>query len=147
MSTNNLNLKIISCTYSDEDNQSVKFILQDLSDEDPLFDGEEFPYGYFINSKDISPVSQWLNDNWDAAVNTPSTFSGVTKLQDLTQQVVTERNFRLSDTDYLMQPDYPITDECREAFKVYRQQLRDITKQDGFPENIVFPEIPEVVRI
>lgn len=55
-----------------------------------------------------------------------------------------ERNKLLSDTDHLIQADYPISDEKRQEIKVYRQALRDIPQQDGFPENIVWPDKPVI---
>lgn len=57
-----------------------------------------------------------------------------------------ERDKRLTATDYLLMPDYPISDADREAVKSYRQALRDITKQNGFPIDVVWPEKPEVVK-
>lgn len=44
-----------------------------------------------------------------------------------------ERDRRISVTDYLMTPDYPLTEEQRAAWSAYRQALRDITEQPGFP--------------
>ena len=55
-----------------------------------------------------------------------------------------ERNKLLSDTDHLIQADYPISDEKRQEIKVYRQALRDIPQQDGFPDNIVWPDKPTI---
>ena len=55
----------------------------------------------------------------------------------LSLDVRLERNKLLSDTDHLIQSDYPISDEKKQEIKVYRQALRDIPQQDGFPENIV----------
>ena len=57
-----------------------------------------------------------------------------------------KRNALLSATDYLLQPDYPISDTDREAVKAYRQALRDITKQEGFPENVVWPDKPSFIK-
>ena len=55
-----------------------------------------------------------------------------------------ERNKLLSDTDHLIQSDYPISDEKKQEIKVYRQALRDIPQQDGFPDNIVWPDKPAI---
>ena len=54
------------------------------------------------------------------------------------------RNQLLADTDYLVVPDYPVSEEKREAIKSYRQALRDISKQAGFPRNIEWPVKPEI---
>ena len=62
----------------------------------------------------------------------------------LSLDVRLERNNLLSDTDHLIQADYPISDEKKQEIKVYRQALRDITQQDGFPDNIVWPDKPVI---
>ena len=55
-----------------------------------------------------------------------------------------ERNNKLAATDYLMMLDYPISDEKRNEYKLYRQALRDITKQQDFPRNIIWPDKPVI---
>ena len=62
----------------------------------------------------------------------------------LSLDVRLERNNLLSNTDHLIQSDYPISDEKKQKIKVYRQALRDIPQQDGFPDNIVWPEKPVI---
>lgn len=52
------------------------------------------------------------------------------------------RNFLLYHTDWILTvPDSNITDEVKEAIKVYRQELRDITKQEDI-YNIKWPVNP-----
>lgn len=62
----------------------------------------------------------------------------------LSLDVRSERNRLLSDTDHLIQSDYPISDEKKQEIKVYRQALRDIPQQGGFPENTVWPDKPVI---
>ena len=62
----------------------------------------------------------------------------------LSLDVRLERNKILSDTDHLIQSDYPISDEKKQEIKAYRQALRDIPQQDGFPDNIVWPDKPVI---
>lgn len=57
-----------------------------------------------------------------------------------------KRDKLLAETDWTQVLDAPISAECREAFRVYRQALRDITEQEGFPEVIEWPVMPEVVK-
>jgi len=54
------------------------------------------------------------------------------------------RNELLAETDYMLMPDYPLTDVQREAWTAYRQSLRDVSRQEGWPLNIVWPEMPSV---
>ena len=55
-----------------------------------------------------------------------------------------KRNILLTESDYLAMPDYPISEEKKSAILSYRQSLRDISKQSGFPRNINWPEKPEI---
>jgi len=53
-----------------------------------------------------------------------------------------ERDRLIAETDWTQMADVNITDEKKEAYKIYRQVLRDISKQDGFPHNIIWAEKP-----
>lgn len=66
--------------------------------------------------------------------------------EELAQRVRNRRNSLISQSDFYVQPDYPSTPEGLEAVKAYRQALRDITEQKGFPRNVEWPEIPDVLR-
>lgn len=70
---------------------------------------------------------------------------------DATEQEIAERFARqsasvrdsrqvlLSASDWTQLPDAPLTDAKRQAWSTYRQALRDITAQAGFPWNITWP--------
>ena len=64
----------------------------------------------------------------------------------IAQRIRNERNSLISQTDFYVQPDDPSTPEGLEAVKAYRQALRDITEQKGFPRNVEWPEVPNVLR-
>lgn len=66
------------------------------------------------------------------------------KLNELATTIRSKRNSLLAETDYLLMPDYPISKEYLEKVKEYRQQLRDITKQENFPQHVVFPDFPKI---
>lgn len=53
------------------------------------------------------------------------------------------RNAILQETDKYLMSDYPITTEWRQKIIKYRQSLRDIPNQEGFPREIVWGEFPE----
>lgn len=55
-----------------------------------------------------------------------------------------KRDHLLAETDYLLMPDYPISSEALVALKTYRQALRDVPEQEGFPKTIEWPSKPEV---
>ena len=66
------------------------------------------------------------------------------KLTELATTIRSKRNLLLAETDYLLMPDYPITDEYLARIKKYRQELRDLTKQENFPTDVVFPNFPKI---
>ncbi len=51
----------------------------------------------------------------------------------LAQEKRAERDSLLTSTDKYMIADFPVTDEEREQYKAYRQYLRDLPAQEGFP--------------
>ena len=50
----------------------------------------------------------------------------------------------LAETDYLVMPDYPLEAEKKAAVQTYRQALRDITKQAGWPRAVEWPVKPSL---
>ena len=66
------------------------------------------------------------------------------KLNELADKIRSKRKLLLAETDYLLMPDYPISKEYLEKVKEYRQQLRDITKQENFPTQVIFPDFPKI---
>ena len=77
-------------------------------------------------------------------------------LQKYSSEMKAERNARISDTDsYIQVSDMTVmskakakrsalTDEDKEAIKTYRQALRDLPEQEGFPF-VSFPELPSCI--
>ena len=63
--------------------------------------------------------------------------------EELAATVRAQRDALLAATDKYMTTDYPLSDEAKAAIKAYRQALRDIPQQEGFPENVVWPAKPE----
>ena len=53
-----------------------------------------------------------------------------------------KRNVLIAETDYLVMPDYPLDDEKKAAVLAYRQALRDVPEQAGFPRQIDWPVKP-----
>nr|DAQ28525.1 MAG TPA: tail assembly chaperone [Caudoviricetes sp.] len=62
-------------------------------------------------------------------------------------EVRAKRDYLLNKTDYLVSGDYPISAEDLAKIKAYRQALRDIPEQEGFPETVTWPEEPKVTVI
>lgn len=63
-------------------------------------------------------------------------------LSEVLEGIRHQRNLLLKESDVTQVLDFPITDEKREEWRVYRQQLRDMPNAvDVF--NVVFPVAPE----
>lgn len=67
------------------------------------------------------------------------------KREDAEKSVRAKRDSLISETDYLLASDYPISAEDLEAVKVYRQALRDVPQQAGFPFDVVWPDLLVIV--
>lgn len=65
--------------------------------------------------------------------------------EELAREARDKRDRLLDQSDWFLMPDYPAKAEDLAAVKTYRQNLRDISKQAGFPSDIVWPNKPEVL--
>lgn len=65
------------------------------------------------------------------------------RIESIAADVREKRNELLDKTDYLVMSDYPISEEQRAAWAAYRQALRDLPAQEGWPDAVVWPEIPQ----
>lgn len=81
-----------------------------------------------LTEEEISEFNQKKADWEDKAVDRMS------------EQVRSKRNGLLSETDWWASSDLTMTAEQ----KAYRQALRDITNQPGFPHEITWPVKPGV---
>jgi hypothetical protein len=61
------------------------------------------------------------------------------RTEDQANQVRAERNQKLSDTDWTQVADAPVD---KQAWADYRQALREVPDQAGFPWSVEWPEQP-----
>lgn len=59
--------------------------------------------------------------------------------ESLAKSVRAIRDAELLKSDWTVLPDAGATEKQVEIFKTYRQQLRDVPQQAGFPNNIIWP--------
>jgi hypothetical protein len=64
------------------------------------------------------------------------------KQKILTGSLKADRDALLKLTDWTQCGDVVISEEQVNAWKIYRQELRDVTKQPGFPNTVVWPAPP-----
>lgn len=55
--------------------------------------------------------------------------------------ILSTRQSLLFSSDWTQLPDVPL--ETKQAWATYRQALRDITTQEGYPFNVIWPTKPE----
>lgn len=122
----------------------------DFADVDPVIETSP-PDPSIYNRIDYVGV-QYVDGSWR------DVWQEVPKYDDQTQQaawviecletqwgnVRGQRNFLLASCDYTQLPDAPITDQCKQNYRIYRQELRNITDQPD-PYNINWPIEPEYI--
>ena len=78
-------------------------------------------------------AEEWLDD-------------GHPDLEPSTEQLASaaraDRDKLLLDSDPTQLPDAPLTDSEQTAWADYRQALRDVPEQAGFPDTIDWPPVP-----
>lgn len=52
------------------------------------------------------------------------------------------RNGLLISCDYMFYSDSPLSQDQKSSWIKYRQELRDVPQQNGFPDQVVWPKIP-----
>jgi hypothetical protein len=60
-----------------------------------------------------------------------------------TNDVLQKRKKLLYSSDWTQIPNNPLTTEQQTAWEVYRQELRDVTSQPGYPFNVIWPTAPQ----
>ena len=67
----------------------------------------------------------------------------------LRNEAISARNIALSSSDWTQLPDVQdtLSEEEKIRWKTFRQELRDITKQEGFPENFDWPKRPYILGV
>ena len=101
----------------------------------------EYDYGT-QNCNQVNPTLQ--DGEWVATyeVTDASEEEKTERLEIASTSVREERNRRLAVCDWTQLTDQPLSESDQNAWRVYRQNLRDIPKQSGFPWNITWPETP-----
>jgi hypothetical protein len=118
------NKSITQCTLLPEEENVEDWVVcaDELSGNRLIIDGDEIR---IMNEEELDSERQELAFN-----------SNCKKLRY-------ERNKLLSESDKLVLPDLweSYTEEKRTAVTVYRQALRDVPLQEGFPEDVIWPEL------
>lgn len=91
-----------------------------------------------VNETVIAGEADVMLNNYDFA--TQSVISRTPANADMAVRVKFERGVLIAASDWTQLPDVPIV--TKDAWAIYRQALRDITLQTGYPQTIVWPAPP-----
>jgi hypothetical protein len=121
------------CLDQDFENQIVP-------DNCLIIEGESNLQTHYIKNGEIEQIP--INNNPNMVFDT---ISGNWKEdQNLTIQNIKNKRYKLLiNSDWTQLPNNPLTLEKQQAWAVYRQQLRDIPQQSGYPTNVIWPTQPE----
>ena len=86
---------------------------------------------YEQNAVEVNPVLE--NGEW---VEISS------RISHETVAVRSQRDDRLKNSDWTQMPDSPLSDASKALWATYRQSLRDMTNQSGFPFSVTYPDEP-----
>lgn len=123
-------------TCKERDQFLVKLRLENQSD----------PVGFYVATEipDDSEIYKYLIEQYKSGKLKIKEF--VENVDLLKSDIRAQRNAILSETDYLVNNDYPISDSDKKIIREYRQALRDIPQQQGFPKNVIWPEKPKCIK-
>ena len=84
--------------------------------------------------KDLYGIVESHYDEWLAHAKDKAYERAATEIRE-------RRDALLLGCDWTQAQDVPITDDARNAWREYRQALRDVPEQPGFPWDVTWPEI------
>lgn len=90
----------------------------------------EINYSTHTNTQDIQLVDGVWTQVWET-VELP--------LGEATTNIRSQRDYLLSESDWVVSKSYELGVAVPTAWATYRQALRDITTQEGFPYNVTWP--------
>lgn len=88
----------------------------------------------------LNPYNGIWFQNWEVVDKTPEECLAEDKEQE--ESIRRLRDGRLYMTDWSQLPDSPLSEEKKLEYKNYRQALRDVSLQEGFPWNVQWPVDP-----
>lgn len=95
----------------------------------------EFIKSYQLNIKFLDALQNYIR---------AGEMRGELTTEEKAEFVRAKRDAMLRDSDFAVLPDSPLTKKTeQEAWKTYRQALRDVPEQEGFPEDVVWPVSPK----
>ena len=97
---------------------------------------------YVLTMTDRDGLEKIVQDNMEVWL----AYAKQQETDNQAQAVRDKRDKLLADTDWTQTDDAPLSSEDKESVRKYRQALRDITAQSGFPQEIKWPDKPAVTK-
>lgn len=113
--------------------------------EQQLASGEAYLNDWFLDSEyyvENGQAIQMPSKPDDYAVFDYTTKQWVENENMAIASVSQKRQRLLYSTDWTQIPNNPLSTAQQEAWATYRQELRDISQQSGYPFNVVWPVAP-----
>ena len=109
------------------------------------------PDGCALLEIESDPLNQYIDNG--QLINIPirlsfehefdySSKSWVLDINLLKQNIVNQRNNLLFKSDWTQLPNSPLNQQKQGQWATYRQSLRDIPAQSGYPTNVTWPTAP-----
>ena len=104
--------------------------------------------GYNVVPREIDPSNAYtLEDVRNYLLDNPDMLLDSTQIETdrLTREARARRDTLLKEVVDSVNPMRweALTDIQKDAWRAYRQALLDVPQQEGFPNNIVWPEVPD----
>jgi len=95
-------------------------------------------YVFRIKLEYNDKVSDFIEENYETLLNDAKEHD-----KNIHAMAIREKRDKLlTNSDWTQANDTALSNEMVEAYRVYRQTLRDITKQEEFPYNVIWPMEP-----
>lgn len=108
----------------------------------------DFSIGKVFEGKYPPEAAVWCNTRGDCSIQQVD--GGYQIIQNpepddsmVAKAIRDKRDNLIGEVDYYLMPDYPSNPQNLEELKAYRQALRDLTKQEGFPRDVRWPDVPK----
>ena len=102
-------------------------------------EGSRYEYDMFrVETTDRPALGSYISGNLDGWIAA----AAEAERGEVAAAAREARNKLIAETDYLFESDYPISKAEKAKWAEYRQALRDVPEQPGFPYEIDWPHKP-----
>jgi hypothetical protein len=99
-----------------------------------------YPHGFARDSNEGVEILAYLAKHPEALIDEPKPPEPTAEQK--ASSIRSQRNSLISQCDWTVLADAPLSTSAKASWKTYRQALRDITLQDTFPNSVIWPIAP-----